>query len=141
MIEVVGAFTHQRVGATFLWGSKPIDGMRAASDTLVSNACIMSAGYGIGDHWLFAIDFCTRDIIGSQPPCIVRATSCHLNTRIPCIATEYVGILEEKVVQHPLIERLGKAHISSRSWQKLTKCINKIYLELGDYMQHAKKKC
>ncbi len=74
----------------------------------------MPAGYGIGDHRLFLIDFCAKGIIRSHPPCIVRATSCRLNTRIPCIAAEYVRILEEKVIKHQLIERVGKAHISSK---------------------------
>jgi hypothetical protein len=81
--EVVGDFKHQRVGATFFRGSKPIDGVWATSDILISNACIMPAGYGIGDHRLFVIDFCTQDIIRSQPPCMVRVTSRWLNTRIP----------------------------------------------------------
>ncbi len=101
----------------------------------------MPAGYGIRDHRLFVIDFCAQDIIGSHPPCIVRATSCHLNTRIPRVAAEYVRILEEKVIKHQLIERVGKAHISRKSCQKATKHIKKVDRELGDYMQHAKKKC
>jgi hypothetical protein len=141
MIEVVGAFTHQRVGATFFQGSKPIGGVWATSNILVSNACIMPAGYGIKDHQLFVINFCTQDIISSQPPCVVQATSCCLNIRIPHIVAEYVRILEEKVIQHCLIEWVGKAHTSSRSRRKLAKRINKIDWELGDYMQHDEKKC
>jgi hypothetical protein len=141
MKEVVGNFTHQRMGATFFWGSKPINGVWATSDILVSNASIMPAGYGIGDHRLFVIDFCAQNIIGSQPPCVVRAASHPLNTRIPRIAAKYVQIIEEKVIEHCLIERVGKAHISSKSLRKVAKRFNKIDRELGDYMQHAEKKC
>ncbi len=54
---------------------------------------------------------------------------------------KYVWILEAKVIKHQLIERVGKAHKSSRSRQKVTKRINKFDRELGDYMQHAEKKC
>ncbi len=115
MKEVVGDFTHQRVGATFFRGSKPFNGMWATSDILISNTCIMPAGYGIRDHRLIVIDFCAQDIIGSQPPCVVRATSFHLNTRISQVATEYERILEEKVIEHRLIEQVGKAYTSSRS--------------------------
>jgi hypothetical protein len=50
MKEVVGKFTCQPVGRTFFWGSKPIDGVWASSEIIISNACIMPAGYGIGDH-------------------------------------------------------------------------------------------
>jgi hypothetical protein len=143
MKEVVGDLTHQRVGvgATFFRGSKPIDGVWAASDILVSNACIMLAGYDIGDHWLFVIEFWAQDIIGSHPPYIVRATSCCLNTRIPRVAAEYVRILEEKVIEHRLIEQVGKAHISSKSLRKVAKRISKIHRELQDYTPHAEKKC
>jgi hypothetical protein len=101
----------------------------------------MPAGYGIGDHQLFVIDFCMQDIIGSQPLRAVRATSHCLNTRIPRVAAEYVRILEEKVIEHRLIERVGKAYTSSRSRRKLTRHFSKIDRELGDYMQHAEKKC
>ncbi len=94
MKEVVGEFTCQPVGPTFFWGSKPINGVWASSEILISNACIMPAGYGIGDHQLFAIDFRAQEIIGRSPPCTVRSTSCHFNTKIPRVAVKYVRILE-----------------------------------------------
>ncbi len=134
MKEVVGDFTHQQVGATFFRGSKSIIGVWATSDILVSNACIMPVGYGIGDHRFFVIDFCAQDIIGSQPPCVVRMTSHCLNTKIPRVAAEYVWTLVEKVIERCLIERVGKAYTSSRSRWKLTRRFNKIGRELGDYM-------
>ncbi len=68
MKEVVGEFTRQPVGPTFFWGSKPIDGVWVTLDITISNECIMPAGYGIGDHCLFAIDFNAKDIIGQPPP-------------------------------------------------------------------------
>jgi hypothetical protein len=71
MKEVVGEFTRQPVGPTFFGGSKPIDGIWATSDITVSNACIMPAGYGIGDHRMFVIDFDAEDIIGQAPPRVI----------------------------------------------------------------------
>ena len=50
MKEVVGKFTCQPVGLTFFWESKPINCVWASSEILISNTCIMPAGYGIGDH-------------------------------------------------------------------------------------------
>ena len=47
MKEVVGSFTGQQVGATSFRGSKPIDGIWATSDLVVTNACIMSVGYSV----------------------------------------------------------------------------------------------
>jgi hypothetical protein len=57
MKEVVGDFTGTPIGSTFFCGSKPIDGVWATSNITVSNAAIMPAGYGIGNHRLFVIDF------------------------------------------------------------------------------------
>ncbi len=68
MKEVVGEFTGTLVGATFFRGSKPIDGVWATLDITVCNASIMPAGYGIGDHRLFVIDFASSDIIGNTAP-------------------------------------------------------------------------
>jgi hypothetical protein len=48
--EVVDKFTHQPVGPTFFWGSKPIKGVWVSSEIIILNACIMPTGYGIGDH-------------------------------------------------------------------------------------------
>jgi hypothetical protein len=57
MKEVVGQFTHTPIGSTFFRGSKPIDGVWATSDILVCNAAIVPAGYEIGNHRLFMINF------------------------------------------------------------------------------------
>ncbi len=75
MSEVVGDFTQQPVGSTFFRGSKPIDGVWAMLDISISNAVIMPAGYGIGDHRLFVIDMATRDLVGESPPKVVWPAS------------------------------------------------------------------
>jgi hypothetical protein len=90
MKEVVGEFTRQPVGPTFLQGSKPINSVWASSEITISNACIMPAGYGIGDNGLFVIDFQAQDIIGQSPLCILRSTSNRLNTKPPQVTAEYL---------------------------------------------------
>jgi hypothetical protein len=75
MKEVVGDFTHTQVGTTFFRGSKPIDGIWATLDISVCNASIMLAGYGIGDHQIFVVDFASQDIIGNMVPKVVQAAS------------------------------------------------------------------
>ncbi len=140
MKEVVREFTRQPVGPTFVRGSKPIDGVWATSDITVSNACIMPAGYSIGDHCMFVIDLKAKDIIGQASPRVIQATSWCLNTRIPRVFNKYIRILEEKVLRHQLIERMGAAHTSSKSCRKLIKHIIRIDRELGQYMRNAEKK-
>ena len=50
MSEVAGDFTGKKHGATFFCGSKPIDGVWATRDLNVTHACVMPAGFGVGDH-------------------------------------------------------------------------------------------
>jgi hypothetical protein len=141
MKEVVGEFTGKNIGTTLFGGSKPIDGVWATSKITVSNAAIMPAGYGIGDHCLFVIDFASKDIVGMSPPKIVRPASRRLNTKLPRVAAEYSRLLEEKIIKHQLIERVGIAHVSSRSRRSFARCLNRLDKELGDYMRYAEKHC
>ncbi len=141
MKEVVGEFTGKKIGTMFFQGSKPIDGVWATSDITVSKAAIMPAGYGIGDHHMFVIDFASKDIVGTSPLKIVRPASRRLNTKLPPVVAEYSRLLEEKIIKHRLIERVGIAHVSSRSRRSFASCLNCLDKELGDYMWYAEKHC
>ena len=57
----------------------------------------------IGDHLLFVIDILTSSLIGHNPPKIVRAAARRLNTTIPSAVDNYVGRLEDLIVDHKLI--------------------------------------
>ena len=139
MKEVVGEFTQKPVGMTFFRGSKPIDGVWATSDITVCNAAIMPAGYRIGDHQLFVINFASQDIIGDLAPKVVRPASRRLNTKIPWAAEKYAELLEQKNAKHRVIERLGRANSKSRSKRSFTRSLNQLDKELGQYMRYAEK--
>ena len=83
MIEAVGNYTGKKIGATFFLGTKPIDGVWVTSYLFIIRACVMPAGYGIGDHRLFVLDFLTLSLIGHDPTKIVRAAARCINTNIP----------------------------------------------------------
>jgi hypothetical protein len=65
MKEVVGEFTVKQLGALYIRGSKPIDGIWATGNLTVTNACVMPVGFGVGNHQLFVIDFATTMLVGS----------------------------------------------------------------------------
>ena len=77
------------MGPTYFRGSKPINAVWAMEDVQVAGACIMPAGYGIGDHRLFVVDFVTSLLIGFSPKKIVRPQAQRLNCRIPGAVREY----------------------------------------------------
>jgi hypothetical protein len=64
MQEVVGEFAGKKIGPTFFQGSKPIDGIWATSDLIVTHACVMPAGFGVRDHRMFVIDFQESSMVG-----------------------------------------------------------------------------
>ena len=73
MNAVVGTFTNESLGATFFRGTNPIDGIWATPDVVVTGACAVPAGYGVGDHRMSIVDFLTLSIVGTTPPRIVCA--------------------------------------------------------------------
>ena len=115
MNEVVGTFTGKKIGSTFFRVSKPIDAVWATPDIVVVGACVMPAGYGVGEHYLFVLDFLTSSLIGQTPPQIIRSGARRLNTKIPSTKHNYTNVLEKPVVSHRLTERMFAAHNASSS--------------------------
>ena len=115
MIEAVVNYTGKKIGATFFRGTKPIDGVWVTSDVVIIGACVITAGYGIGDHRLFVLEFLTSSLIGHEPPKRVRAAARRLNTNIPSGKLYYINRLEELITKHKIVERVGQAHEKSTS--------------------------
>lgn len=141
MSEVVGDFTGVPIGPTFFRGSKPIDGIWATKDIQVVNACVMPAGYGVGDHRLFVVDFRQQSLVGASPPKVVRVAARRLNTKIPHVAERYVNKLEDLFISHRLNSRLVQAEASSTSNDLVRWKTNRLDQESNQYMSRAEKKC
>ena len=141
MNEVVGKFTGKKIGATYFRGQTPIDGIWATPDLIVTGVCVMPAGFGVGDHRLFDIDFKTTSIIGAAPPKIIRSGVRRLNTLIPCASEKYNEILECKLEEHRIIERLVAANASTSNKAALQDKVDGIDDEGHQYMTHAETKC
>jgi hypothetical protein len=118
MNEVVGKFTNEPLGATFFPGTNPIDGIWATTDIVVTGACVMPAGYGVGDHIMFIIDFLTSSLVGMTPPQIFRAGAPCLNTKIGGVAAKYTSDVDDYIMRHRVIERIGRAHETSKTKQQ-----------------------
>ncbi len=137
----MGKFTAKQLGATYFQGSEPIDGIWATGDLIVTNACVMPVGFGVGDHQLFVIDFSTNALVGSGLHTIVHPTLRHLNTKINGCAQWYNKMLRQNILCHCLLERLVTAASSSRSKEEVSKKLNTLDQEGGEYMKHTEKKC
>ncbi len=141
MKEVVGEYTGNKIGPTRFQGQLPIDGIWATTDDTIANACIMPAGYGIGDHRLFIIDIHTSLLIWTGAPRVQRAASRRLNTCLPHVLMKYNKSLEENILRHHLIGKLGEAHTQNISTEEIQSSINEIDQQSEQYMKHAEKTC
>jgi hypothetical protein len=142
MKEVVGEFMGRNIGPTFLWGSKPIDGVWAMADVEISNACIIPVGYGVGDHCMFIVDIVKSSLVGKTPFRVQRVVSRRLNTKTPGGgAAKYIATLKSSIDRHRLIERLGQVHKRCQSKKDFHCQINKIDRESKELMKHAEKVC
>ena len=101
----------------------------------------MPAGYGVGDHCLFVIDFLTSSLVGQSPPRIIRSQARRLNTHIPQAADKYVNNFQANVLHHKIIQRLGAAHKSSTIKAVVKERVDAIDEETKHYMANAEKKC
>jgi hypothetical protein len=141
MREVVGMFTGKQAGVTYFQGQSPIDEVWATSDMVITGACVMPAGFRIGDHCMFVIDMIAESIMGLEPQRIVCPKNRQLNSKIPGAASAYRERLECLLLRHRIIEQLGRAHEESMDNMEAEEMINVIDREGGQYMMSAKKKC
>ena len=101
----------------------------------------MPAGYRIGDHHLFVVDFLTLSLVGTLPPKIVRTAARRLNTRIPSTERKYVSKIESLLVDHNILERTGKIYTGTDNKLELKRKLDFIDVENKDFMLSAEKKC
>ncbi len=140
MAEAVGEFTGKRVGATYYHGRKPIDGIWATRDIQVVGACVMTAGFRVGDHRMFVVDFCTASLIGLTPPKIVCSQARRLNTMIPGVEARYLRVLEELMAWHKMVPKLTAA-ASVRDKAECRGRMDAVDTEETQHRRHAEKKC
>ena len=139
--EVVGAFTGEPVGAAFFCCLEPIDGIWTIHDVVVVGACVMPAGYGVGNHRLFVIDFLTSSPVGSIPPRIIHATARCLNSDIQSAALKHTNAVDDQIERHQVIGRVARAQESTRSKVVPKHTLDKINEETKQRMRVAEKRC
>ena len=101
----------------------------------------MPAGYGIGEHRLFMVDFLTSSLVGTSPPKIVRVAARRLNTRIPSAKRKYVSKMESLLVDHKILEIIGKVYIGMDNKLELKRKLDFIDTEKKDCILSTGKKC
>jgi hypothetical protein len=141
LCKAIKLHTGTSPGATFFWGSWPIDGLWVFKDLDISNACVMPFGFGVGDHRAFILDIPLKSLVGANPVKIVRPVSRRLNSRLPKCSKAYIESLERNIVKHWQLECLYNAHTGVYSAEETARRVIAIDEEGKSYMQHAEKIC
>ncbi len=128
-------------GTTFIWGSKPINGLWISSDLDISNACVMPFGYGIGNHCTFILDIQIESLVGVDPVKIVWPAGRRLNSRLPGSSKSYIDSLEANIVRHRLLEQLFDVHTRTFSDKEWTRRLIIINEEGKAFMRQVEKIC
>jgi hypothetical protein len=96
-------------------------------DIVVTHACVMPAGFGVGDHCLFVVNFQEASVIGEARHWIIQFTSHRLNIKASNGATQkYLHCLVANLERHKLIERLGRLHTTCKSKRAFQQGLNKL---------------
>ncbi len=143
MSVVVGDFTGKKLGATFFRETKPIDGIWATKDIMITHACVMPVGYGVGDHPLFVIDMLEEFLIGQAPFRVIRGESRRLNTKVSGVAmANYMQRLEGSLQRHKILERMQEIHRKyKKPGRRLRRALAKLDKETKQLMINAEKNC
>ncbi len=102
----------------------------------------MPAGFGVGNHRLFVVNFQEASLVGNAPARIQRFSSRCLNTKVSSGATQrYLKQLETNLERHRLIEHLRSLHTTCKSKQAFRRGLNKLDKLSKDLMLNAEQKC
>jgi hypothetical protein len=78
------------------------------SNLIITHARVTPAGFGVGDHCVFVINFQESSMVGLAPFQVQCYSSQRLNTKVLSGTTQkYIDRLEENLSRHGLIEKLG----------------------------------
>lgn len=141
MREVVGDHTGVPLGATYFRGSSPIDAVWATTDVEVIGACVMSCGFGVGDHRLFVVDIRMESLVGATQPRVIRAGARKLNTKLPQVKEKHVDILEHELRNHHIPQCILEAATCSPHQAVVKERMDAVDAEKAQYMRASEKCC
>jgi len=143
MKEQCHLHTGDRLPATFVTGTRPIDAVFATSGIEVLNAGLLSKYGGVGDHRAFVLDFTTASILGTSFPRVLPRQGRKLNCHCERIRDSYNKVLDQLADRHGMYRKLNDltkiADVISASEFQVK--MNRWDDELTEYMRSAEDKC
>jgi hypothetical protein len=99
----------------------------------------MPAGFGMGNHRMFMINFQEESLVGKELVWVQQFAGRRLNTKVLSWAAEkYVKQLKESIGQHRLVKRLLSLYTR---YKHIQRALNKLDRQSRELMIHVEKKC
>jgi len=143
MREAVHSVASGQGPHTHIRGSEPIDGIWFSNDLELQGACYLPFDGSLGDHRPVVADFSHSSVLGLNLPRIVPSKARRLNSKVPRIRDKYIEILEGKVKEGGILNRLRKIDEDSSfpASTETTAALEKIDRQLESMMLSAEKSC
>ena len=90
---------------------------------------------------MFVANFLTSSLVGSTSPLIARAGAHQLNTKIGGVAERYTQKVDNNIVRHRVIERIGRTHEMSKTKQQCKAKLDCTNKETKDQMKASEQRC
>ncbi len=121
-----GRWIHRKAAWNDVFSRKWTDWWHLGHWQSDSGKCLCR--FGLGDHWLFVIDFVTATLVGSCSQSIVSPALRRSNTKIKGCAYWYNKMLQKNLLCHRLLEWMvavassaESKEVVSKNWIRLTR--------------------
>ena len=143
MRELCRHITGSSLPPTHIRGSVAIDAVFATAGVSGESVALLPHRVGVGDHRVFIIDISSPSMIGDIFPRVLPASGRLLNCASDRIKGNYIRVLNQLTSRHALFRKLLFIDVDSDNIpsSQVHLRMNKLDLELEQYMKAAEKDC
>lgn len=129
---------------TYIRGKGPIDAVYHTPSLEITAVAQLSFHESVGDHRSVIVDVSARSMIRRDSFKIIRPTARRLTMANQTYVDRYVSILESKMAEHHLHQRLDRCVVAlakNSNNRQAREEMDTIDEEVTQYQQHAEKRC
>ncbi len=139
MGETCQQTTGEMLPATHSQGRYPINAVFCTAGLVCTAITLLPSRVGVGDHWIFVLDFASETILGNMFPRVIPLARRLLNCASDKIRNNYIAVLNQLLNRHLMFKKMlcidrASNHLSPAIVQLR---MNKVDMELEQFMKSA----
>jgi hypothetical protein len=92
--------------ATHSQGCNPINAVFCTAGLVCTAVTLLPSGVGVGDHWVFVLDFASETILGNVFPWVISLSRHLLNCASDKIRNNYIPVLNQLSNRHLMFKKM-----------------------------------